>query len=68
MSGERWFVCHEDKVLDRELWVKALTASKARWKVICAADDAGFKLDFADVRVLVDRSGLPPVESDVLKR
>lgn len=60
----RWFVC---KVIGMEVWVKATSHSKARYKCLRAAWEAGYyQLTFKDVRVLLDRSGLTPIQDYIL--
>jgi hypothetical protein len=57
--SERWFVCH-CSLLNRDLWVKCATASKARWRIVRAAREAGYDYAFGDVRVRVGvREPLP---------
>lgn len=61
----RWFVCTVDGFGD--MWVKALTHGKARYKCVSVGWDAGYSLKFGDVQVRLDRSGLEPLQGTILR-
>lgn len=66
MKPERWWVCHV-KPMNMDSWVKATTASKAKFKVWRAANEAGYQIKFGDLRVRLDRSGLEPLLGTVVQ-
>ena len=47
---ERWFVF--DSVIHGLIYVKALSASKARYRVYKAEREAGYVIRFQDIRIL----------------
>ena len=62
---ERWWVC-TCTPLDLTTWVLATTRAKARWKIIRAARRAFYRIQFSDVTVRPDNSGLAPLPGDTL--